>query len=87
MPPANPALPQQDTPAGQAARAAQIARSRTIYGWSDAVATLPANFPLTEAAYASVVNGDTLAAALAEGRLFLLDYAVFGALDPGSINI
>jgi arachidonate 15-lipoxygenase len=45
---------------------------------------LPANFPLTEAAYAAVVNGDTLAAALAQGRLFLLDYEVLGALDPGS---
>jgi arachidonate 15-lipoxygenase len=46
--------------------------------------SLPANFPLTEAAYATVVNGDTLAAALSEGRLFMLDYAVLGALDPGS---
>jgi arachidonate 15-lipoxygenase len=45
---------------------------------------LPANFPLSEAAYADVVNGDTLAAALAEGRLFMLDYAVLGTLDPGS---
>ncbi len=45
---------------------------------------LPANFPLTEAAYAAVVNGDTLAAALAEGRLFMLDYAVLDALEPGS---
>lgn len=46
--------------------------------------TLPANFPLTAAQYAGVVNGDTLADALAEGRLFMLDYAVLGALDPGS---
>ena len=45
---------------------------------------LPANFPLSDAAYAEVVNGDTLAAALAEGRLFMLDYAVLGTLDPGS---
>ncbi|MDC8755714.1 lipoxygenase family protein [Erythrobacter sp. sf7] len=45
---------------------------------------LPANFPLSEAAYADIVNGDTLAAALAEGRLFMLDYAVLGTLDPGS---
>lgn len=45
---------------------------------------LPANFPLSDAAYAEVVNGDTLAAALAEGRLFILDYAVLGTLDPGS---
>jgi arachidonate 15-lipoxygenase len=45
---------------------------------------LPANFPLTGAQYAAVVNGDTLADALAEGRLFLLDYAVLGALQDGS---
>lgn len=46
--------------------------------------SLPANFPLTDAAYRAVVNGDTLAAALAERRLFLCDYAVLGELDPGS---
>ncbi|MFM7379001.1 MAG: lipoxygenase family protein [Erythrobacter sp.] len=46
--------------------------------------TLPANFPLTPTQYAAVVNGDTLAAALAEGRLFLLDYAVLAALEDGS---
>ncbi|UVO54572.1 lipoxygenase family protein [Sphingomonas sp. SUN039] len=45
---------------------------------------LPANFPLTSERYAAIVNGDTLAAALAEGRLFKLDYRVLGALDPGS---
>jgi arachidonate 15-lipoxygenase len=45
---------------------------------------LPANFPLTGAQYAAVVNGDTLADALADGRLFLLDYAVLGALQDGS---
>ena len=47
-------------------------------------AALPANFPLTAAQYAAVVNGDTIEAALAEGRLFMLDYAVLGALDPGT---
>ena len=47
-------------------------------------ATLPANFPLSAERYAAIVNGDTLAAALAEGRLFVLDYTVLGALDPGS---
>lgn len=47
-------------------------------------AALPANVPLTSAQYAGVVNGDTLAAALAEGRLFKLDYKVLGMLDPGS---
>lgn len=46
--------------------------------------SLPANFPLTDAQYAAVVNGDTLPAALAEGRLFMLDYAVLGALEAGS---
>lgn len=45
---------------------------------------LPANLPLTAAQYASVVNGDTLDAALAQGRLFMLDYSVLGALDPGT---
>lgn len=47
-------------------------------------AALPANVPLTSAQYASVVNGDTLEAALTEGRLFKLDYDVLGALDPGT---
>ncbi len=46
--------------------------------------TLPANFPLSEAQYAAVVNGDTLADALAEGRLFMLDYAVLATLQAGS---
>ena len=46
--------------------------------------SLPANFPLTDDVYAAAVNGDTLAAALAEGRLFMLDYAVLGQLQPGS---
>lgn len=45
---------------------------------------LPANFPLTDEQYAAVVNGDTLDAALTEGRLFKLDYAALGALDPGT---
>ncbi|MBB6428010.1 lipoxygenase family protein [Sphingopyxis sp. JAI128] len=45
---------------------------------------LPANFPLGAAQYAAVVNGDTLAAALAEGRLFLLDYKPLQVLDPGT---
>lgn len=46
--------------------------------------SLPANFPLSAASYAGVVNGDTLDAALSEGRLFMLDYAVLGALEPGT---
>lgn len=51
----------------------------------EAVGTaLPANFPLTPERYAAIVNGDTLAAALAEGRLFKLDYRALGALYPGT---
>ncbi|WP_432769609.1 lipoxygenase family protein [Sphingopyxis sp.] len=46
--------------------------------------TLPANFPLTAGQYAGVVNGDTLAAALADGRLFMLDYRDLAVLDPGT---
>jgi arachidonate 15-lipoxygenase len=50
----------------------------------EAVGTaLPENFPLTSAQYAAVVNSDTLDAALAEGRLFKLDYTALSALDPG----
>lgn len=45
---------------------------------------LPANFPLSAAKYAAVVNGDTLAAALADGRLFMLDYAPLAVIDPGT---
>ena len=47
------------------------------------IAELPANFPLTEAQYAGVVAGDTLAAALADGRLYLCDYVELSALVPG----
>ncbi|WP_428630826.1 lipoxygenase family protein [Sphingopyxis sp.] len=45
---------------------------------------LPANFPLSEAKYQAVVNGDTLTAALTDGRLFLLDYQPLAILDPGT---
>jgi arachidonate 15-lipoxygenase len=45
---------------------------------------LPANFPLSAAKYSAVVNGDTLGAALADGRLFLLDYKPLEILDPGT---
>jgi len=45
---------------------------------------LPANFPLDSARYEAVVAGDTLAAALAEGRLFLLDYSELSVLTPGT---
>lgn len=47
-------------------------------------ASLPANFALTDAQYAAVVNGDTLAAALADGRLFMLDYQELSVLVAGS---
>lgn len=46
--------------------------------------TLPANFPLSSAKYSAVVNGDTLGAALADGRLFMLDYKPLEVLDPGT---
>jgi arachidonate 15-lipoxygenase len=46
--------------------------------------TLPTNFPLSAAKYAAVVNGDTLGAALADGRLFMLDYAPLAVIDPGT---
>ncbi|HEY0597202.1 lipoxygenase family protein [Sphingopyxis sp.] len=45
---------------------------------------LPAKFPLSAAKYAAVVGGDTLAAALADGRLFILDYKPLEVLDPGT---
>lgn len=45
---------------------------------------LPVNFPLSASKYASVVNGDTLAAALTDGRLFMLDYKPLEVLDPGT---
>jgi len=47
------------------------------------ITTLPANFPLTEAQYAGVVAGDTLTAALADGRVYLCDYIELSALVPG----
>ncbi|HWV61043.1 MAG TPA: lipoxygenase family protein, partial [Sphingopyxis sp.] len=45
---------------------------------------LPSHFPLRAAQYAAVVNGDTLEAALADGRLFMLDYQPLEVLDPGT---
>ena len=41
MPAAHPTLPQDDTPAAQAARAAQLTAARTIYTWTTDVPTLP----------------------------------------------
>ena len=45
---------------------------------------LPVNFPLSATKYAAVVNGDTLSAALSDGRLFLLDYKPLAVIDPGT---
>ncbi|WP_374527198.1 lipoxygenase family protein [Novosphingobium sp.] len=50
------------------------------------VDALPAKLPLTEAHYAAVVNGDTLASAIAEGRLYILDYEALSVLVPGSTD-
>ena len=47
------------------------------------VTALPANFPLSANAYAAVINGDTLATALADGRLYLTDYAALSILVDG----
>lgn len=45
---------------------------------------LPANFPLTEAAYQSVMGpDDSLAHAIAEGRLYLADYGILQDITPG----
>ena len=39
--PSNPTLPQNDTAAGQAARAAQLTATQGVYKWTDAVPSLP----------------------------------------------
>jgi len=39
--PANPTLPQNDTPAQKTARSAQLTTTRGVYQWTDTVATLP----------------------------------------------
>lgn len=45
--------------------------------------SLPAKFPLSEEQYAQVVgDGDTIAAAIAEKRLFLADYEELGSMAP-----
>ena len=41
LPPAAPSLPQQDTPAEQAARAAQLAATRQVYMWTTDEPSLP----------------------------------------------
>ncbi|WP_034160808.1 lipoxygenase family protein [Sphingomonas sp. ERG5] len=63
-----------------------FARLRTAgpnAGMIAGISALPANFPLGAAQYASVVNGDTLDAALAQGRIYICDYHELEALQPG----
>lgn len=50
------------------------------------VSALPSNFAVTEADYASVVKGDTLPRAGAEGRLYLLDYSALRTMVPGTVG-
>lgn len=45
---------------------------------------IPPKFPLSADAYAAVVNGDTLAQALGDGRLYVADYHALDVLIPGS---
>ncbi len=47
------------------------------------ITKLPDNFGLSDARYASVINGDTLEKALTEGRLYLSDYKPLEILTPG----
>ena len=47
---------------------------------------LPDNFPVTGAMYSSVMQGDTLEAAIAEGRLYLADYEALDNLTAGTID-
>jgi arachidonate 15-lipoxygenase len=48
------------------------------------VVSLDDRFPVTEALYQSVRPGDSLAAACAEGRLFLADYAILDGAQMGT---
>lgn len=47
------------------------------------VRAMPTSFPVTEAIFQSVIAGDTLARALGEGRLFMLDFAAFDGIPGG----
>ncbi|MEO1046476.1 MAG: lipoxygenase family protein [Pseudomonadota bacterium] len=47
------------------------------------ISVLPENFPVTADQYAAVVNGDTLETALADGRVYLSDYAELSVLKEG----
>ena len=65
---------------------ATFARLRTAgpnAGMITGISAVPANFPLSAAQYASVVNGDTLDAALAQGRVYLCDYRELEVLQAG----
>lgn len=54
----------------------------------EAVTALPANLPITDAMYQRVMGADdTLAQAIADGRLFLCDYAALAALPPSSFPV
>lgn len=46
--------------------------------------SLPAKFVLTAEQYAGVVNGDDLASALAQGRIYICDYEELSVLEPGA---
>jgi arachidonate 15-lipoxygenase len=48
------------------------------------VAGLDDRFPVTDSMLQAVIPGDTLAAAAAEGRMFLLDYSVLKGAEPGT---
>ncbi len=51
------------------------------------IGALPANFPVTAKQYEAAIGlGDTLDAALAEGRVYLCDYAELSMLVPGVWN-
>jgi arachidonate 15-lipoxygenase len=51
------------------------------------ITELPARFPVTEAHFAATARGgDTLAAALSEGRLFLLDYQLIGEMVHDNLS-
>ncbi|MEO9601196.1 lipoxygenase family protein [Parasphingorhabdus sp.] len=44
---------------------------------------IPENFPVTPAQYAAAISGDTLADALADGRIYLSDYKELEVLSAG----
>ncbi|MFL0356392.1 lipoxygenase family protein [Erythrobacter sp. GH1-10] len=50
----------------------------------EAVSAVPRGCAITPQQYASVVPGDTLANAVAEGRLFQCDYKDLATIDPGT---